>query len=102
MAKTTPLTLTKEQLDRLGRWCDERSASGEPDPTVPLRVVTVRALLRMARYGTALATVNAKPFKQLSAAGRKAANARWDRARAQRTEAPPQKCEGVPVEKSTP
>lgn len=60
----------------------EQDWAGADPPMVTLPAFVVRMLVRQARYGTAMATINAKPFRQLSAAGKKAANARWDRARA--------------------
>jgi hypothetical protein len=87
MASDSPIidVLSEAFLGHLDRWCVAQiEKAGAERATLTLRATTVRALLRQARYGKGLATIQAKPFATLSEAGRHAANVRWARARAQR------------------
>jgi hypothetical protein len=80
--------LTRAQLDHLAAWVaglvENAALAGNPDPSMVLRCATVDALLRQARFGVGLATLQAQSKAQRVASARKAATARWARARAER------------------
>lgn len=86
------LILTPPMLDYLTQCCTNREMQMvEIDrfgqARIWMRQDVMLELIAMARFGTGLATLNAKPAAARSANAKKAATARWDRVRAQRTEA---------------
>lgn len=86
------LVLTEPMLDYLVRCCTEPawnmvSTDRSGDRRINLRVNIVLELLRMARFGKGLATLSAKSAADRSASAQKAADARWNRVRAQRNAA---------------
>lgn len=76
--------LTTAQLDHLADWCAEVEGNGTDDPTMTVRCVTMRALIRQARMGLGLAVNAAKPFDVRAKAAQKASRARWDRVAARK------------------
>lgn len=76
------LIVTSKQLDYLARCCTDpemrmvwTDESGQA--RINVRVDVLRELIAMARFGKGLATLNAKSPEEKSAAGRRAARARW-------------------------
>jgi hypothetical protein len=87
--------LTEAALDRIA---SVAAAKRTRCDMMILDPMTVEALVTMARFGKGLATIQAQPPAQRTASARKAATARWARARAQRTESTVQEREGVTEE----
>ncbi len=84
MRQTRPqIDATPDQvLGHLRRSCVAQIATvGQERATVTIRATTLLDLLERAKYGRASLTMRAKPFAELSKAGKHAANCRWEQAR---------------------